>query len=351
MNRGNQVNLSSATGGGGSLTSGRSEEHAAVVAWRRLGRDRDVPCVIERLQKKKKGCVYRLRGVGEGGADVVGKVSTAERIAQERTIYEQVLPPLDVTGVEYYGHVEEPDGLGCWIFVADAGGEAYSPRSELHRALAGRWLARLHVSAAAAVANQRLDTEGLADRGAGYYLSQLRGARETLRAHLANPALSAGDVGVMREVMRQCDGMEARWAEVPACVEVVPSTFVHADFAPKNMRVRAGDVLVPYDWGSAGYGSVAADLAQAATGAWDPWDYWANVDLGAYLDGVRVAWRGVNAEDVRRMAALGKLFRCLVCVRLDAPSFAFDYVERAVWDLRMYRAAMAEALVELGWDV
>ena len=66
------------------------------------------------------------------------------------------------------------------------------------------------------------------------------------------------------------------------------------------------------------------------------------------LDEVPEAWRDVTARDVRRMALVGKLLRCLVCVRLEAPSFAFDYVEHAVRDLRVYRAAIADALGALG---
>jgi hypothetical protein len=309
-----------------------------------------VPEAVERLQKKKKGCVYRLRGVGPGGGDVVGKVSTSERIARERAVYERVLPNLPVTGVEYYGCVDEPDGAGCWIFIEDAGGEAYSPKCDRHRALAGRWLAQLHLSAAAVGVSQGA---GLPERGPAYYLSQLRGARETLAAHLSNPALAVEDVALMRDVARQCEVAEAHWGEVRRWAAAVPATFIHADFAPKNMRVRVGraaDVLVPYDWGSAGYGSVAADLAQAGMGGADPWNYWAHPDLEAYLAGVREAWRDVTARDVWMLAVVGKLFRCLVCVCLEAPSFAYDYVEHAVSDLKVYRAAMADALRALGWD-
>jgi hypothetical protein len=119
------------------------------------------------------------------------------------------------------------------------------------------------------------------------------------------------------------------------------------------MRVRtgrAGDVLMPYDWGSAGYGVVAADLAQAGTASGDSWDYWAHADLDAYLAGLREAWPDLTARDVRLTALVGKLFRSLVCIYMEAPSFAFDYVEHAVRDLKVYRAAMADALGALGWD-
>jgi hypothetical protein len=325
------------------------EDHPAVVAWGRLRPRRLLPDAIDRLQKKKKACVYRLRGVGPGGTDVIGKMSTAERIARERAIYERVLPSLPVSGVQYYGSVDEPDGVGCWVFVEDAGGEPYSPRCDRHRALAGRWLAQLHVSA---TERFRLAND-LPDRHPAYYLAQLRNARETLTSHLSNPVLAADDVALIRDVARQCATTEAHWPAVHEWTQALPATFIHADFAPKNMRVRTGrtgDVLLPYDWGSAGYGSVAADLAQAGTASGDCWDYWANVDLDAYLDGVREAWPGVTGEDVRRVALVGKLFRCLVCIRLEAPSFAFEYVEHAVRDMRVYRAAMADALGALGWN-
>jgi hypothetical protein len=85
-------------------------------------------------------------------------------------------------------------------------------------------------------------------------------------------------------------------------------------------------------------------------GGADPWNYWAHPDLEAYLAGVREAWRDVTARDVWMLAVVGKLFRCLVCVCLEAPSFAYDYVEHAVSDLKVYRAAMADALRALGWD-
>ena len=89
-------------------------EHAAVKAWAQLGRDR-VPTAVEPLQKKRKGCVYRLRGAAPDGADVIGKRSTPERIARERAIYEHILPLLQVSTVRYHGFVAETEREACWI--------------------------------------------------------------------------------------------------------------------------------------------------------------------------------------------------------------------------------------------
>ena len=116
------------------------------------------------------------------------------------------------------------------------------------------------------------------------------------------------------------------------------------------MRVR-GDPprLLPFDFGSAGWGSPASDLAQAGTGRGDHWDYWAHADLGVYHDAVRRFWPGLHAQEMRLLAIAGKIFRCLVCVNLEAPSFAFDWVENAARNMRIYDAALADAMAEAGW--
>src|SRR5207237_7833358 len=68
--------------------------------------------ILERLQKRSKGVVYRLVGVGGGGADVVAKWSSAERIARESVIYEEVLPAAATSCVRYYGTLDDPDAGG-----------------------------------------------------------------------------------------------------------------------------------------------------------------------------------------------------------------------------------------------
>jgi len=328
------------------VTGAEVLNHPAVRAWAQVWPGPARPAAVQRLQKKRKGQVYRLEGAGPGGAAVIAKRSSRDRIAGERRVYERVLPTLPVPVVRYFGSVDEGDSEGAWLFVEDAGGEPYSPQRAEHRALAGRWLSRLHTLAAGPAANA-----GLPDRGPGYYRGQLRSARATLLAHLANPALPADAVALMRAVIGQCDVADANWADVETWCEPLPLTLVHADFAPKNMRVRrgrAGDILLPFDWGSAGRGPPAADLSQAGPG--DVWDYWAGPDLATYAEAARGVWPELGAADLQRLAAVGKVLRSLVCVNLEAPSFAFDWVERAVQDLRVYQAAMADAIRAAGWD-
>jgi Phosphotransferase enzyme family len=322
--------------------------HPAVQAWARLRPGRAEPAVVVRLQKKGKGVVYRLEGAGPGGSDVVAKRSSPERIHRERAVYEEVLPALPISTVRYHGFVEEPDGGGCWLFLEDAGGEGYSARSAAHRALAGQWLGLLHIAALGVAAARRQP-----DRGPNYYLGYLLAGRATVLRHLTNPAVTREDRAVLGEVVRQCEVVAGHWGRVQGLCEGMPRTFIHGDFAPKNIHVRAGQAepaLVPFDWGSAGWGVPAADLVQAGGPPDTWWGYWANPDLGAYCSVARGAWPRLDVQELRGFAAVGQLFRCLTCIALDAQRLAEERVERPVRNMRVYGAQVAEAVRAAGWS-
>jgi hypothetical protein len=325
-------------------------EHSAVRAWAKLQPDRGQsagPAEIVRLQKKKKGVVYRLAGVGPGGSDIIAKRSSPERLLKERIIYEQILPALPIPTVRYYGFIEEPDDECCWLFLESAGGEEYSPLVNEHRTLAAQWLGLLHTSA------ERLTAAAhLPDRGPGYYLEQLRSACDTILRNLSNPALTADDVAALETVVRQLKVVASRWGQVEKLCECVPRTLIHGDFAPKNMRVRTGQAgltLLPFDWGSAGWGVAAADLAQSGAESNGYWNYWSNPDLAAYCSMARESWPYLNIQDVQQLAIIGKIFRSLICINLEAPSFAMEWVENSARDMRIYQAAMADAIQAAGW--
>jgi len=107
--------------------------------------------------------------------------------------------------------------------------------------------------------------------------------------------------------------------------------------------------LLPFDWGSAGWGTPAADLAQRGIAAGDEWNYWAHVDLATYAREVRPSWPRVDIAAVKRLSIAGKLFRTLVCVSLEAPSFAYDWVENAARDMGVYRASLDDAIRAATW--
>src|SRR5574341_2599464 len=322
-------------------------EHPAVRAWAKLRPERLDPTGIERLQKKRKGIVYRLEGVGPGGSDVIAKRSSPERLLRERIIYEQVMPALPISTVRYYGFIEEPDEECCWLFLESAGVEEYSLLVNEHRTLAAQWLGLLHTSAAPVAAAAHLP-----DRGPGYYLEQLRSACEAILQNLSNPVLTANDVEALETVVRQCEVVASRWSQLEQLCKRLPRTLIHGDFAPKNMRVRTGQVglsLLPFDWGSAGWGVVAADLAQSGMAPNSYWNYWASPDLATYCSVMQESWPYLDIQDVQWLAVIGKIFRCLVCINLEAPSFSMDWVENSVRDMRIYQAAMADAIQAAGW--
>lgn len=328
-------------------------EHPAVRAWAKLGPERVEPRGVERLQKRKKGVVYRLEGVGPDGSDVVAKRSSPERIARERPVFEYVLSVIPVPGLRYYGCVEEPDDECAWLFLEDAGDEEYSPCVDAHRTLAARWLALVHTSAARVAAA----AARLSDRGPAYYLEQLRSAHDTIVSHLGNPALTAGDVAVLARIARQCEIVASYWRTVELRCEGMRRTLVHGDFAPKNMRVRRtrGELsLLPFDWGSAGWGIPAADLVQPAAsphGGARPelTAYWASPDLDVYCTAVRESWSDLDVRTLQQLAVIGKVFRCLVCVSLDAQSLATEWVEGSMANMRLYEAEMVDAIRAAEW--
>jgi hypothetical protein len=323
-------------------------DHPAVQAWAKLRIGRAEPTGIVRLQNKAKGVVYRLEGAGPGGSDVIAKHSSPERIYRERAVYEEVLPALPVSMVRYHEFVEEPDGGCCWLFLEDAGGESYSPRSAAHRALAGQWLGLLHTAALGVAAARRQP-----DRDPDCYLGYLHAGRATVLRHLTNPALTREDREELKAVVRQCEVVAAHWGLVQGLCAEMPRTFIHGDFAPKNIRVRADQAvpaLVPFDWGSAGWGVPAADLVQSGNAPDTDWDYWASPDLGAYRSAVRGAWPHLNVQDLQEFAVLGKVFRCLICIALDAQRLASEWVEKPVQNMRVYGAQVAEAVRAAGWS-
>jgi hypothetical protein len=321
-------------------------DHPALRAWVRAGATLGEPVAIERLQKKKKGKVYRLRHAGPDGNDIVAKRSSPERIWHERLIYEAILPLLPLPTVRYHGCVEEPDGAAWWLFLEDAGGEAYSPFCDEHRRLAAHWLGCLHTSAAGSAAAARLP-----GRGPDFYHGHLRSAHETVLRSLGHPGFTAHDLRALAAIITDCEVVASHWGEVERLCEQVPRTLIHGDFKPKNMRVRAtpnGLTLFAFDWGSAGWGVVAPDIVQSEISS-GHWSCGASPDLATYCSMVQDWWPRWGVQDIRRLAVIGQIFRCLVCISLSAKSFATEWVEEAARNMAVYEPEMADAIRAAEW--
>jgi hypothetical protein len=208
-------------------------EHPAVKAWAKLQPEQVEPTAIERLQKKKKAVVYRLKGAGPEGSDIIAKQSSPERLLKERVIYEEVLPALPVSTVRYYGFVEEPDDGRCWLFLESADGEEYSSHVNDHRTLAARWLSLLHTSAAHISMEVRLP-----ERGPGYYLEQLRQGGDTIQRNLSNSALTSETRAMLETVVRKLKVVASRWDQVERLCERAPWRLCPEEHACPNQSGR-----------------------------------------------------------------------------------------------------------------
>ena len=319
-------------------------EHPAVKVWAAVRMGWGLGAVpVEPLQKRTKGTVYRLIGAGPSRSDVVAKRSSRERIAREASAYE-VLAELPVSAVHYYGTVPDAGGEDWWLFVSYAGRDNYSFELPEHRALAARWLAGLHTSSTAAPPAGRVS-----DRSPGYYLGQLERGREEILEHVAHPALDRRDVELLETIVRQCEILASRWREVERICALIPPAFVHGDFAPKNIRVADDGAprLLAFDWANGGWGVPAVDLPQPELA---PSTYWANPDLEIYLASVASRWPQLTRNELLANAAVGKMLRSVVCIRLDAVGLATDWPHGAMERMHYYQADMRDAFHALRWD-
>lgn len=310
--------------------------HPAVVAWRAIQPRASCPESVEVLKREVKSTVYRLWGAGPAGSAVIAKRCLPETARLERTIYEQILPRVAVSRLEYYGSlVDDADGVSGWLFLEDAGGATYSPTDPEHRALAGRWLGLLHAGATQLVA-----TAGLAERGPGYYLERLRVARGVLRRSLGNPLLTPDEIRDVAAVIAQCDWLESRWSHVEEACADAPVTLVHGDFRCKNVRLRAsptGLVVLPMDWEQAGRAVPAADLTR--------------VDLAAYQSAVQDSWPRLDGIVIQRLAGAGRIFQRVAAIDWICPWLEYDsrlLLAKPVEHMAVHRAALARELETAG---
>jgi aminoglycoside phosphotransferase (APT) family kinase protein len=318
------------------------DEHPAARAWRRAGHESADPFSIELLKgKHNKRMVYRLMGIGAQNSNVIAKRCRQITGNVERFIYEQILPLLPVTAPQYYGYAVE-DQEFCWLFMEDVGAVEFAPDIETHRVLAARWLGTMHSVGAGIPSVARLP-----DRGPDHYLRHLKSGRRNILDNLGNPALDPSDLPLLRAVAGMCDQVESKWEQVQRVCEGMPSTLVHGDFRPKNLRVRQHQkdiVLLPFDWETAGWGTPVADLAPARRRYQD-----VQVDLAVYSTIVQDRWRDVDMSVIRQMSEVGLLFRRLAAIDWASVELRCQYTEQAVQLLNIYQTELSGALQQFSW--
>lgn len=311
----------------------------AARAWASLGGRAPARVTLLRRASRSKPAIHRLAFDPPGSPAVYGKRFHAAGLAHERRIYETVLPRLPVPTARYLGACEDADG-SAWMFVEDVGDACMSPVDPGHRALAARWLALLHRSAAERVADLPLP-----DAGPARYRAHLVAGRAEIRRRAGNRALTPADREVLAAVIGRTEALEALWPRIERACAAWPVTLVHADFQPKNVRLRQtadGPVVCPIDWEMAGRGVPAADLALASSPSLAM-----HVDPAAYEAGMRERWPALDAAAVHRLSVVGHLFQALAGIDWASADLVFESAPsliRPVSSMRRYLARIAEAL-------
>jgi aminoglycoside phosphotransferase (APT) family kinase protein len=321
--------------------------HLAADAWRQCCLEQGcrvvIPASVVALQPQgptNKSGVYRLEGAAEDGSAVIAKRCLRPTWEVERTLYERVLPRIDVPALRYYGCFEEAGGDFCWLFMQDAG---ETKLADADRAIAADWLARLHTGAAALV-----DEIPLPERGPAHYLDYLRSSRATLDALPSAVDSPREDQSTLAAVRRLLEEVERQWGDVCAPWARFPRTLVHGDFNCKNSRFHptpGGPALVALDWETAGWGPPAADLGhwprppRPGSGDWD-----SAVPLDAYAQQIDSWGRGVKLHDVERLARVGTVFRLLASIRWTCDKLMAGDRERSICNLGWYAELLAKTL-------
>jgi hypothetical protein len=282
--------------------------------------------------------VYRLV-FPAGEPAVFAKHCDSVSGAVERSCYEEILPKVGVSSPAYFGSLEESDG-SWWLFLEDIGRERFSAHDPLHRALASRWIGRLHRRGAELALGDRLP-----DAGATRYRTHLKEGRERILRNLANPSFVEDDRAVLHLVLTAQERVERRWEAIEQACARLPRTIVHGDFRPKNVRVRqdsGGAALYALDWELAGWGIPAADLAPAR-GSREI----LQVDPEVYL---REGPLGLDHEMVARLSALGYLFRRIAAIDWDSASLHFrdpELLSGPVASLEVLHKALGQGLARV----
>jgi len=320
------------------VTTTDLDRHPAARAWVSLGGAVPDGVAVVREVSRSKPAVHRLSFSGSEPAVFV-KSFHADRLALERRIYETILPRLPVTAAPYCGTWEDGEGW-AWMFVEDVGELCISPRDPEHRVLAARWMGLLHHSAAAVVAD-----EPLPDAGPGRYVGHLRAGRDEIRQGLGNRCLTPDDREVLNAVLALGDLVESRWPPFERACEDYPITLVHADFQPKNVRIRMtdrGPSLSPIDWETAGRGVPAADLARANSPG-----LVMQFDPPAYEAAVREGWPQLDGASIRRLSIMGHVFQSLAGIYWSSADLRFEdprCLIRPVSSMRRYITQISSAL-------
>jgi Ser/Thr protein kinase RdoA (MazF antagonist) len=188
----------------------------------------------------------------------------------------------------------------------------------------------------------------LPDRGAQHYFDQLRLIRELIQGNLGDPSLKAQDLELLEAIILQFNLLESRWNRIDELCHRFPRTLVHGDLTKDHVRVRSsacGCNLVVFDWGKAGYGIPALDIA-GASGRGDNRSR-VETELVDYWSVVRESWSELDLTAIKALADLGAVLRLILGISWDGRNIGRGYWP--IEGLHGYQAKLAVALERLGF--
>ncbi len=303
----------------------------AKTAWRQLS-DEKKPVNITIIKANTKTVACKLLGVGVTGGNVIAKLSHRKNANIERRVYDEFLPKLPLHSLHFYGMVESENNDYCWIFIEDAGKDAYSKLSKEHCIASGKWLGIMHTSLSEVCASTQLP-----ERGEEYYLHLLTSTRRQIQNGLANPKLTPNNVNLLKKIISQFNLLEGDWSQIEQFCDKMPRTLVHGDFQEKNIRIQtrpSGISILPFDWETAGWGVPAVDLRPA------------HPDLTAYLLTVKKHWSFLDTRTIKRLANVGKIFWVIACISWNSHDLKHEWLEKCMSLMDIYSETLDEVTKE-----
>lgn len=293
-----------------------SAAHADLIHVWQTAKTRDsrlreaTPTAIEPLQVRKgKATVWRIHLAGAPFQAVIAKRSAAAQTLLEQHVYRDLLEPSGLGDQLCLGVVPVPESTQAWLVVEDVAGEPFSPTDSLHRSLAADWLGRLHQTT-----RHRANGGVLPDVGPGRYQPMLRSLVEELPGVLTNPSLENHQAHELEDLTTLLVDLLDQWRTVELiCARSVP-TLVHGSISVRNMRVlhdRSGPRLRVFDWGAAGWGTPARDVAKL---------------LSPRIGATAEMYDAGAPGRVLALAVVGGVFRAVEHLTWVVPKLAYDWI-------------------------
>ena len=316
-----------------------ADKHPAALAWSRIDRGKHKPQIIETLKDHKKSKIYRMLEGAPNGWAIIAKRCLSETGKLERVIYEDFLPLAPISQLHYYGYIEENESE-VWIFLEDAGEQIFSPEDGEHRILAGHWLGWLHRSARVAGGAEKLPP-----RESTHYFNLMQIGQKNILQNLKNPALTPEYMDILNCILLQIETLESNWEKLSNWCQDIPKTVVHADFQPKNIRVKqdvTGDVLCVMDWEMAGWGTPIVDIAPSHGNSSSQ-----EVDLPTYLAIAQDFWENLDMPTLLFDLHVGCIFRRLAAIYWSSKELSYKWLDRPVLSMKIYKTELDYALAHI----